>query len=476
MQHPSGIGWEIFTTASGCIEFYAANDNIMGHHLYVQSNIALSDYEWHHVVVTLDGSSNASGVHIYLDGEDVPLTVLDDGLRASIYTNDHFRVGTEVSQPGYFQGKIDEVVLYDKTLNQSEVNYRYNNGNGREDFYYGTPLNQPPVANFTFTPENPTTNDVIQFTDTSYDTDGYLMNWTWNFDDGTVSYLQNPTHQYQDHRTYNVALMVTDNNGSTDTISKPVIVRNREPITNFMYNPSNPTNIDMIQFTDTSIDLDGTIVSWFWNFGNGNTSTLQNPTYRYIHGGTYTVMLTVTDDDGSQNTMNTTIIVTTVNHPPNTPTTPSGSIKGIAGIEYAYSAQTTDPDGDFIKYGWDWNGDFIVDTWTSLMPSGVILNIHHLWSDIGSYTIRVKAKDKYGLESNWSDPLTVRMYLLGDVNGDDTMDFGDINPFVLALTAGESGYYNAYPNGYYYTADINLDGQVNFGDINPFVALLTKAK
>lgn len=62
--------------------------------------------------------------------------------------------------------------------------------------------------------------------------------------------------------------------------------------------------------------------------------------------------------------------------------------------------------------------------------------------------------------------------ILGDVNGDGILDFGDINPFVLALTnPGE--FYTQYPNGNWWCADINQDGIVDFGDINPFVALFS---
>ncbi len=61
----------------------------------------------------------------------------------------------------------------------------------------------------------------------------------------------------------------------------------------------------------------------------------------------------------------------------------------------------------------------------------------------------------------------------GDLNCDGTVDFGDINPFVLALTS-HSGYVQAYPDCNYWLADINGDGFVDFGDINPFVALLTR--
>ena len=60
----------------------------------------------------------------------------------------------------------------------------------------------------------------------------------------------------------------------------------------------------------------------------------------------------------------------------------------------------------------------------------------------------------------------------GDLNCDGAIDFGDINPFVLALT-DPPGYGNAYPGCNLLNGDINSDGTVDFGDINPFVNCLT---
>jgi hypothetical protein len=57
----------------------------------------------------------------------------------------------------------------------------------------------------------------------------------------------------------------------------------------------------------------------------------------------------------------------------------------------------------------------------------------------------------------------------GDLDCDGVVAFGDINPFILALSSGESAYYNSYPNCHFYNGDINQDGAVDFGDINPFV-------
>ncbi|MCG2826883.1 MAG: MG2 domain-containing protein, partial [Thermoplasmatales archaeon] len=67
------------------------------------------------------------------------------------------------------------------------------------------------------------------------------------------------------------------------------VTTNIAPTANFTYTPSSPTTADTIQFTDTSTDVDGTIVSWSWQFGDGVTSTLQNSTHQYSSAGTYLV-------------------------------------------------------------------------------------------------------------------------------------------------------------------------------------------
>jgi parallel beta-helix repeat protein len=83
------------------------------------------------------------------------------------------------------------------------------------------------------------------------------------------------------------------------------------PIANFTYYPNNPIMQSLVYFTDTSIDPDGTIVSWFWEFGDGDTSTQQNPYNLFVNEGIFTVCLTVIDDDGKNNTYCQIINVTT---------------------------------------------------------------------------------------------------------------------------------------------------------------------
>ena len=169
--------------------------------------------------------------------------------------------------------------------------------------------NVPPVANFSYSPENPTDLDVINFTDLSYDSDGYIVNWTWNFGDGSYSYEQNPQHQYSDDGVYNVTLTVTDDDGAMANITKQIVVSNVPPVANFSYSPENPTTADVIQFTDLSYDSDGNIVSWLWEFGDGAISYEENPQHQYSYEGNYVVNLTVWDDDGASNTISKNIMV-----------------------------------------------------------------------------------------------------------------------------------------------------------------------
>ncbi|MBC7129375.1 MAG: DUF11 domain-containing protein, partial [Thermoplasmatales archaeon] len=84
--------------------------------------------------------------------------------------------------------------------------------------------NDPPVADFIWAPLIPTTSDNTQFTDQSYDTDGFIVNWTWNFGDGSVAYEQNPVHQYLTPGIYIVTLTVTDNDGLKDSVTKQITV------------------------------------------------------------------------------------------------------------------------------------------------------------------------------------------------------------------------------------------------------------
>ncbi|MGB9939582.1 PGF-pre-PGF domain-containing protein [Methanosarcina sp.] len=120
----------------------------------------------------------------------------------------------------------------------------------------------------------------VQFTDLSQN----ATEWYWEFGDGTTSTEQNPTHIYSSAGPYTVKLIATNEN---DIDSKFAVVTildyNVPPVANFAANPSRGGNPLFVQFTDLSQNAAG----WNWDFGDGATSTLQNPRHVYIDTSTY---------------------------------------------------------------------------------------------------------------------------------------------------------------------------------------------
>ncbi|HEC77199.1 MAG TPA: PKD domain-containing protein, partial [Thermoplasmatales archaeon] len=137
--------------------------------------------------------------------------------------------------------------------------------------------NYAPTAYFSYLPSKPTNLDRINFMDLSNDSDGIIVNWTWNFGDGNYSYEQNPTHQYTDVGTYNITLTVRDNDGAPASVTKQIIVvsidyilvtyENRNEIQD--YNIS--INFSFIAYTSAFNNTFG-----FIKFVNANWSILNN--------------------------------------------------------------------------------------------------------------------------------------------------------------------------------------------------------
>jgi VCBS repeat-containing protein len=140
-----------------------------------------------------------------------------------------------------------------------------------------------------------------QFTDASSDPDGQVTAWSWDFGDGsTASTQQNPLHTYPGDGTYTVTLTATDNDGAADAAAASVTVqapKNKAPHAEFEV--ACPNQDLTCTFTDKSSDDDGNVVSWHWDFGDGQSSTDQSPSHTYAAPGTYHVTLTVTDNGGA---------------------------------------------------------------------------------------------------------------------------------------------------------------------------------
>ncbi|MFA4861221.1 MAG: PKD domain-containing protein [Methanoregula sp.] len=154
----------------------------------------------------------------------------------------------------------------------------------------------PPVALFSGTPVSGTLPLTVAFTDSSTNSPTI---WSWNFGDGGTSNVQNPSHTYGALGTYNVTLTVTNGYGSNSTTKLNYItVSPQPPVASFTAQPFWGVSSPNITFTDTSTNYP---TSWSWNFGDGGTSTLQNPSHIYTQRGYYNVSLTASNAGGSDN-------------------------------------------------------------------------------------------------------------------------------------------------------------------------------
>lgn len=149
---------------------------------------------------------------------------------------------------------------------------------------------QVPTAKFSGT--NSCLGGTINFTDSSL---GSPASYYWDFDDGGSSTVQSPSHQYTSAGTFNVTLKVTASGGCFDAISHSVTVYDL-PTPSFTN--SGQCFGDSTRFTDASTSGSGTITSWSWKFGDGGTSTAQNPIHLYASAGNYDVVLTTTSSLG----------------------------------------------------------------------------------------------------------------------------------------------------------------------------------
>ncbi len=277
---------------------------------------------------------------------------------------------------------------YTVTLNVTD-----DDGTTNETYLGITVANVPPVVNFTYAPENPTTNDTIIFTDTSTDADGTIISWLWGFGDNTTSLEQNPIHQYADNGTYTVTLNVTDDDGDTNETSQHIVVSNIAPTADFSWSLTNSTTDDIIQFTDISTDSDGFIVSWFWDFDDGNTSTEQHPTHQYAEGNTYNVTLNVTDDDGITDEISQQIIVNVI---------PIASFSYTPSNPYtsdiiSFTDQSIDTYGPITSWLWDFGDEF----------NSTEQNPTYQYSDNGTYTVTLNVTDEYGATNETSQQIVV---------------------------------------------------------------------
>lgn len=153
----------------------------------------------------------------------------------------------------------------------------------------------PPVADFIADKTSGCVPLIVNFTDRSTTNS---TSWSWNFGDGNGSSAQNPSHQYTAAGTYTVSLTVQNACGQDTETKIDYITVSDVPDADFSATPVSGCIPLTVNFTDLSNANYSAITSWSWNFGDGNSSNLQNPSHQYTTDGSFTVSLTVVNGCG----------------------------------------------------------------------------------------------------------------------------------------------------------------------------------
>ncbi|HYC28932.1 MAG TPA: PKD domain-containing protein, partial [Chitinophagaceae bacterium] len=229
-----------------------------------------------------------------------------------------------------------------------------------------------PTAAFDAVDTGACKNSTVTFTDLSTPAGG-LKQWKFDFGDGGSQTFMAPpfTHAYSDTGLFNIQLTITDNNGCTDAVTMNQFIRITSPKALFMAATTRFCQGGLLQFSDTS---KGYITSYNWDFGDGGTSTLQNPTHTYSGSDTtYTVKLIVTDTVGCSDT-STKINYIDVKRPK-----PAFTATDTSAICPPLETKFTLGGSDFETHYWDFG-----DGQTSQVQ-----NPRHFYNAYGTYTAKL---------------------------------------------------------------------------------------
>jgi gliding motility-associated-like protein len=273
-----------------------------------------------------------------------------------------------------------------------------------------------PGVNFSALPRDACANTKINFTDLST---GNPDEWLWAFGDGSGSIVKNPDHQYTDTGYFSITLIAISN-GCADTLSLPNYIHIKPPVARFKY--TNTCSLPgHVVFTDMSIGAD----SWSWNFGDGASSTIQNPVHDYSVSGVYTVQLTVTNNTtGCNYTKEDTVTVL------KEISDFTSSVTAVCkNAPVVFSAVNSNP-GNISLYTWRFGDGIAV--------SGTSGSISHNYTGSGNYNVTMIIDLINGCTDSIVKPLAIK------VDG-PTAVFRTVNPGACqnnAVTFIDSSYAN----------------------------------
>jgi PKD repeat protein len=282
------------------------------------------------------------------------------------------------------------------TFGQKTVSLTVTNGTYSNTVAHVTTVDAPPNAAFTAASPPPVVGSPTSFdASASGETAGLISSYSWSFGDGANGTGPTPSHTYSAAGPYTVTLTVTDQDGHTATTTRNVNV-GYSPSAAFNVTTGAPVAGSAVGFDGSgSSETGGSIVSYSWDFGDGTGATGASATHSYAQAGTYSVVLTVTDQDGRTAQVSQSVTVAPQPSAAFSVTTPSPT----AGSPVAFDGSgSSESGGSLVSYSWNF-GD------GSRAGSGSALT--HTYPSAGVYTVVLTVTDANGRTASASHTVTV---------------------------------------------------------------------
>ena len=302
---------------------------------------------------------------------------------------------TETSQQaldGAFDGKTvhqyEDNGLYDAILSITDNNGAVVNVTKGINI-----MNRPPVPVITAPDSYSTIDNMILEGSSSQDMDGQIINYTWDVSGIIYSYRSIEIINFTQKGDYDIKLSVRDDDGAIGIATHTVSISDRAPVAKAFANLTSAYFNVPIEFNASlSFDFEGDIVSYQWEFGDGDAASGKVVTHKYRNSGMYSVILTVTDSSGNKDADQLTILIK--NYPPTAIAGPD--ITTFACSKTPFSAyRCFDQDGDIVDYVWEFGDGSI----------GRGISLTHDYLHPGVYSATLSVFDNLGARA--MDELTV---------------------------------------------------------------------
>ncbi|MDG6779150.1 PKD domain-containing protein [Thiomicrorhabdus sp. zzn3] len=238
----------------------------------------------------------------------------------------------------------------------------------------------------------------------SYDPDGRIVSYQWDFGDGTQTSGVQVSHEYTQSGQFAAVLTVTDNNGRTATDSVMIEVSNELPVAQLVATPVSGDVPLLVNFDASgSYDTDGSILSYAWDFGDGTRASGQNVQHTYQTGGQFNALLTVTDNGGAQATDS---VVISVNDPTllDAPTGLTASVNG-ADVTLSWQDNSANETGYVVERAAKVRGKYAFETVATLEQNTV--EFVDTGVPVGTYQYRIYAYNS--AKQAYSDAVQVKV-------------------------------------------------------------------